>query len=93
MILGLMAVIPRSRRRWTFLGQRTLQVYILHRLLRDMMQYWGFYEIITSAYRRNVVFVIVLAVWACLVLGSSCITSVFEQIQKVPDMLYKRWKI
>lgn len=93
MILGLMAVIPRSRRRWTFLGQRTLQVYILHRLLRDMMQYWGFYEIITSAYRRNVVFVIVLAVWACLVLGSSSITKVFEQIQKVPDMLYKRWKI
>ena len=92
MILGLMAVIPGSRRRWTFLGQRTLQIYILHRLLRDMMQYWGFYGVITSVYRRNVVFVTALAALSALILGSSCITKIFVQIQKVPDMLYQRWK-
>lgn len=91
MILGVMAVIPRSRRRWTFLGERTLQIYILHRLLRDMMQYWGFYEIFPSVYRRTVAFVMVLAVIATVILGNSCITNVFVKIQKVSDKLYKSW--
>lgn len=92
LILGLMAVIPQSRRWWTFLGQRTLQVYICHRLLRDMMLYWGFYEVFTSVYRRTVLFVMALAVLAAFALASPQITKVFRQIEKVPDSLYKKWK-
>lgn len=93
MILGMMAAVPRSRQWWTFLGKNTMQIYISHRLLRDMMQCWGFYKVFTSVYRRTVVFVTALAVLATLALGTPCITNVFQKIQKVPDGLYKRWKV
>ncbi len=92
MILGMMAAVPRKRQWWTFLGERTLQIYILHRLLRDMMEYWGFYRIFTSAYRRTVVMVIVLAVLAAFVLAAPQITKGFRKIQKIPDILYKKWR-
>lgn len=92
MILGIMAAVPRSRQRWTILGQRTLQIYVLHRLLRDMMQYWGFYEIFTSVYRRTVLFVMAVAVAVTLGLAERHITSGFRQIQKIPELLYKKWR-
>ncbi len=93
MILGMMAVIPRGKRWWTFLGQRTLQIYILHRLLRDMMQYCGFYGIFTSVYRRTVVFVAVLAAAVTLALGNAFLTKAFHSIQRVSDRLYERWRV
>lgn len=92
MLLGVMAVIPRKKRWWTFLGERTLEIYILHRLLRDMMEYWGFYRIFTSQYRRTVALVVILAVAATLVLGGPWFAWMFAQVQKVPDYLYSRWK-
>lgn len=92
MIGGMMAVIPRARFWWTALGQRTLQVYVLHRLLRDMMQYWGFYERVTSQYRRNVVFTMALAVAAAAALSGPHITKIFAWLQKPPEKLYRRWK-
>ncbi len=92
MILGLMAVIPKKKMFWTFLGQRTLQIYIIHRLLRDMMEYGGFYETVTSRYRVNVALVVVLAGAVTFVLGNSWFAQGFKQLQKVPDKLYNSWK-
>ena len=77
---------------WTFLGQRTLQIYIIHRLLRDMMEYGGFYETVTSRYRVNVALVVVLAGAVTFVLGNSWFAQGFKQLQKVPDKLYNSWK-
>ncbi len=90
MILALMAVMPVKKTILTGIGERSLQIYILHRLLRDMMQYWGFYEVFTSQYRRTVFGVIALAVMVTYVLGVPCIGPVFQKLQRVPDWCLAR---
>ena len=92
MVLGTMAVIPRKETILTGIGKRTMQIYILHRLLRDMLQYWGFYTVFTSQYRKNVVFVIVLAVVVTFALGNSWIAKGFQLLQHVPDYCLARWR-
>lgn len=92
MILGLMAVIPKKKMFWTFLGERTLQIYILHRILRDLMEYGGFYGKVTSRYRIHVLLVVLLAVMMTLVLGNSWFAKGFMWLKKVPDKLYNSWK-
>ena len=89
MILGLMAATPSRRLPWTRLGERTLQIYILHRLLRDMMEYWGYYEVFASQYRRNVVFTVLLALLATCVLGNEWFARAFNRLAGLPD----RWKL
>ncbi len=91
MILGIMAVTPARKTILTGVGERTLPVYILHRLLRDMMQYGGFYEVVTSEILGNVIFVVVLAVAVTYVLGQPWIDPVFKGLQMVPDYCSKRW--
>ena len=92
MVLGIMAVTTSKKTILTGIGMRTLPIYILHRLLRDMMQYWGFYEAFPSQYRRNVVFTIGLAVLATYILGMPWSDAVFKKLQRVPDWCYARWR-
>lgn len=91
-IMAIMAVTTSKKTLFTKIGQRTLPIYILHRLLRDMMEYWGFYLVFTSQYRRNVAFVVVLAVIATFVIGNPWVDAAFKKIQCVPDWCYRRWK-
>lgn len=92
MSLGLMAVIPKRKRFWTGLGERTLQIYILHRLFRDLMEYGGFYEKIASLRIAGVAGVLGLSVLATFVLGSAGFTWGFRQLQKIPDHFYGSWR-
>ena len=41
---ALMCLIPRRRFRLSFIGERTLAIYIFHRLLRDIFQYLDLYR-------------------------------------------------
>ena len=91
-IMAIMAVTTSKQTLFTKIGQRTLPIYIIHRLLRDMMEYWGFYLVFTSQYRRNVVFVVALAVVATFVIGNPWVDAVFKKIQCVPDWCYRKWK-
>jgi len=84
-ILGLMALMPAGKLPWTKLGQRTLQIYMLHRPIRDLMEYWGFYQRFTPQYRKTVVFVVILAVAVTFILGNPWIETGFKWIQAVPD--------
>jgi len=90
MILGLMAVMPKKKTILTGIGERSLQIYILHRVVRDLMQYWGFYQVFTSQYRKTVAFVIVLAVAATYLLGIPCISVLFKWWQSIPEWCFAR---
>ena len=44
--LGLMAIVPKKQSTvLAYLGQRTLQIYILHRIIRSLLSMMGFYEL------------------------------------------------
>ena len=92
MILGIMAVTSSRKTLLTKIGQRTLPIYIIHRLLRDMMEYWGFYQLFPAQYRRNVVLVVALAIIATFVIGNPLIDELFKKLQIIPDWCYRKWK-
>ena len=91
-ILAIMAVTTSKKTIFTKIGQRTLPIYILHRLLRDMMEYWGFYLVFTSQYRRNVAFVVALAILTTFVIGNPWVDAAFRKLQCVPDWCYRKWR-
>ncbi len=44
MVAAMLLVTPRKKYFFTYIGQRTLAIYIIHRLIRDVCQYIGIYE-------------------------------------------------
>ena len=43
-----LCVIPKRRLFFTFIGERTLAIYILHRLIREIVEQLGFYDYLGS---------------------------------------------
>lgn len=82
--LGFLSFIPNKRLFFTKFGERTLQVYILHRLIRDLAQYFGWYELINVQYRSHVVLLLAISVALAFVLSERHITRAFDWIQNVP---------
>lgn len=89
MILGVMAVVPRQRRVWTCLGERSLQIYILHRPIRDLMEAAGFYRAVTSRSRMTVVFVVAFSVALAICLSAPRITKLFRYVQDAPEKMFR----
>lgn len=82
--LGLMAIVPKKRTIFTAIGSRTLQIYILHRLIRDLMQYYGFFDLVNVHSKLWIIGLLVLSLLLTIVLGNPWITGVFEVIRKFP---------
>ena len=71
----------------TTIGQRTLQIYILHRPIRDLLLAGGF---ITAAGPENslhVLLLIALSLLMTLVLSAGILQRLFDAIQKLPERL------
>ncbi len=71
----------------TTLGQRTLQIYILHRPIRDLCQYFGFYDHINPHSKLNVLFVLAFATVLAILLGSKPVNVLFNYVRTAPDRL------
>lgn len=89
MSFGLLALMPnRQIPLVTTTGQRTLQIYILHRPIRDLLLASGF---ITAAGPENslhVLLLIALSLLMTLVLSVGILQRLFDAIQKLPDRLF-----
>lgn len=89
MSFGLLALMPnRQIPLLTTTGQRTLQIYILHRPIRDLLLASGF---ITAAGPENslhVLLLIALSLLMTLVLSAGILQRLFDAIQKLPDRLF-----
>lgn len=88
MSFTLLALMPnRQIPLLTTIGQRTLQIYILHRPIRDLLLASGF---ITAAGPENslhVLLLIALSLLMTLVLSAGILQRLFDAIQKLPDRL------
>lgn len=84
----LLALMPNRRLPLlTTIGQRTLQIYILHRPIRDLLLASGF---ITAAGPENsayVLLLIVLSILLTIVLSAGILQRLFDTIQKLPERL------
>lgn len=88
--LGLLAVIPKKRTFFTSIGSRTLQIYILHRAVRDLMQYWGFFDMVQVGSKVWIMALLLLSFLITVILGTPGLTVVFEVIRKLPTRLLSK---
>lgn len=89
MSFTLLALMPnRQIPLITTTGQRTLQIYILHRPIRDLLLASGF---ITAAGPENslhVLLLLALSLFMTLVLSAGILQRLFDAIQKLPERLF-----
>jgi len=82
MTVAIMCIIPKKRWLLTYIGERTLGIYILHRLIRDIIKYTGLYDYCESEY-------VLLSV--CLLL--SVIITLVTSIRPFASLLSKFLKL
>lgn len=86
--LGMASCLPaRKIPVFTKLGQRSLQVYMLHRPLRDLWQYFGFPAMVRQNSVLSVAALFAGSFLLTLALGCSPIVKMFEWIRSVPNMV------
>lgn len=88
MSFALLALMPnRQIPLLTTTGQRTLQIYILHRPIRDLLLASGF---ITAAPENSlhVLLLLALSLLMTLVLSAGILQRLFDAIQKLPERLF-----
>lgn len=79
--LGLMAAVGRKRSLFTAIGSRTLQIYVLHRLVRDLMQYFGVYQRVDANSAVWIGGLLVFAFVLTVILGNQMIERMFRVVQ------------
>ena len=91
MSLGLISMMLNRRMLlFTTLGQHSLQVYMLHRPIRDLFQYYGFYDLLNPHSKLTTVFIILFSVALSALLGSNIIYHVFNYVRTAPDRLLQK---
>ena len=74
----------------TKMGQNTLQIYILHRPIRDLWQYYNIYGYIDPHNKAEVMVVIAFSVVLAVVLGNSLLGRLFNIIKSLPGILIRK---
>lgn len=85
----LLALMPnRQIPLLTTIGQRTLQIYILHRPIRDLLLAGGFITAAGPENSAHVLLLIVLSILLTIVLSAGILQRLFDTIQKLPERLF-----
>ena len=76
---------------FTDLGRHTLQIYFLHRPIRDLMQYFGFYEALDANHKTHVLFVVAFSVVLTIILGNDLFAPGFAKLRSAFDPLLEKY--
>ncbi|MDO5833525.1 MAG: acyltransferase family protein [Lachnospiraceae bacterium] len=88
MSFALLALMPnRQIPLLTTTGQRTLQIYILHRPIRDLLLASGFIIAAGPENSAHVLLLIALSILMTIVLSAGILQRLFDAIQKLPERL------
>ena len=88
MSFALLALMPNRRLPLiTTIGQRTLQIYILHRPIRDLLLAGGFITAAGPENSAHVLLLIALSILMTIVLSAGILQRLFDAIQKLPERL------
>lgn len=88
MSFALLALMPNRRLPLvTTFGQRTLQIYILHRPIRDLLLAGGFITAAGPENSTHVLLLIALSILMTIVLSAGILQRLFDTIQKLPERL------
>ena len=89
MSFALLALMPnRQIPLLTTTGQRTLQIYILHRPIRDLLLASGFITAAGPENSAHVLQLIALSILLTLVLSAGILQRLFDALRKLPERLF-----
>lgn len=89
MSFAFLALMPNRRLPLvTTIGQRTLQIYILHRPIRDLLLAGGFITAAGPENSAHVLLLIALSILMTIVLSAGILQRLFDTIQKLPERLF-----
>lgn len=89
MSFALLALMPnRPIPLITTIGQRTLQIYILHRPIRDLLAS-GFITAAGPENSTHVLLLIALSILMTIVLSAGILQRIFDAIRKLPERLFE----
>ncbi len=80
-------VVNRRIRFITRLGENTLQIYVLHRPIRDLLEAAGFFERVNAHDKLHVLGVVLFASALTLFLGNGYFSLAFRWLRNVPGAL------
>lgn len=90
MSFALLALMPnRPIPLITTIGQRTLQIYILHRPIRDLLLASGFITAAGPENSTHVLLLIALSILLTIVLSAGILQRIFDAIRKLPERLFE----
>ncbi len=72
------------------LGRNTLPIYFVHRPLRDILQGFGFYEMIDPFNRLHVIGLALFSIVLTIFLGNRLISGLFNRLRSVYDSLLEK---
>lgn len=79
---ALLFVIPHRPLPFTYIGQRTLAIYILHRPLRGICRYFGLYDYLNSDFQA-LLFCLILSLLLTFLLSEKHISILLNKVFKV----------
>lgn len=90
MSFALLALMPnRPIPLITTIGQRTLQIYILHRPIRDLLLASGFITAAGPENSTHVLLLIALSILLTILLSAGILQRIFDAIRKLPERLFE----
>lgn len=89
--LGFLALAPARKVLFlTDMGKRTLTVYVLHRLVRDLCQYFGLYQKMDCEAVLPVIGLLIGSAALAVLLASAPVNRAFEWVAELPERLLSR---
>jgi len=77
----LLAIVPKRKVFFTYVGKNTLAVYILHALLRNLLKYMGVFTWVNEKYtKEQMLWIVPIVIATTLFLGNALFGAVFQFI-------------
>ncbi len=89
-IFLLIPILQRRELLWGALrkiGERTLQIYILHRPIRDLLLAAGYPKLMSVCPKLLTIFMLFFSLLLSVLLSHSSLTGFFSRLQGFPDLL------
>lgn len=82
--IAIMYIIPRHQTRFTYIGQRTLSIYVLHILIRNILVYEGFFSTLLAGPQAYTLSVFLICIAIVLLCSCSLIYKPFSFLMAHP---------
>lgn len=79
MVFAVMSLIPRRKLKISYIGSRTLSIYIVHRIIRQIFSYYKVYQMVASGGIMLLLFCMAVSVLLTFILSGKTLCTIFNK--------------